>query len=332
MISASRCIAYSLDYINKIRPITFAFVLIAIIFIHVINMIVLGVTDNRQNPNRPPIMTHSKLGQKHTMEYTLGKERLPGAIIIGVPFCGANVLLYYLSAHPDVSASYTDEPKSEVNFFSQNYEEGLEWYRRQMPPSLANQLTIEKSAEYFYYSNVPERIKHMNSSIKLVLVVCDPVRRFIRQYANERDNLANGKRIAAIEQIATVGRSGKIDEDSDKVEVGCFSNYIGPWLKSFTLPQLYIVDGDKLRKDPFPEVKSVEEFLGLSKRFTKDHFAKTKDSYVCVKMDGVDQCRGDAELGKARIKSSIENKLEQFYSKCNKAFTKAVSRKFTWTQ
>ena len=72
----------------------------------------------------------------------------------------------------------------EVHFFDRddNYGKGLDWYRDHMPETSEDQISIEKSPSYFVTPEVPERIHGMNSSIKLLLIVREPVTRVISDY------------------------------------------------------------------------------------------------------------------------------------------------------
>jgi [heparan sulfate]-glucosamine 3-sulfotransferase 5 len=67
----------------------------------------------------------------------------------------------------------------EIHFFDrdENYIKGLEWYASQMPETFPSQIAIEKSPSYFVTPEVPERIYEMNSSIRLLLIVREPVRK-----------------------------------------------------------------------------------------------------------------------------------------------------------
>lgn len=62
------------------------------------------------------------------------------------------------------------------------YDQGFDWYRRQMPFSFEGQVTIEKTPNYFVDWEVPERVYNLNSSIRLVLVVRNPIDRAISDY------------------------------------------------------------------------------------------------------------------------------------------------------
>lgn len=73
-------------------------------------------------------------------------RQLPQAIIIGVRKCGTRALLEMLFLHPQIQKA-----AGEVHFFdrNENYDKGLEWYRKKMPYSFKGQVTIEKSPSYF---------------------------------------------------------------------------------------------------------------------------------------------------------------------------------------
>lgn len=51
-----------------------------------------------------------------------------------------------------------------------------------MPEIADNQISIEKSPSYFVTPEVPERVYGMNSTIKLLLIVREPVTRVISDY------------------------------------------------------------------------------------------------------------------------------------------------------
>ena len=106
-------------------------------------------------------------------------KRLPQCIIIGQQKAGTKALLVFLMIHPDIVT-----PQSEVHFFDNNksYARGLEYYRQQMPTSEPHQITVEKTPRYFRAPYVPERIRQMNESIKLLLIVREPVSRMISEY------------------------------------------------------------------------------------------------------------------------------------------------------
>ena len=83
-------------------------------------------------------------------------RHLPQAIIIGVRKCGTRALLEMMFLHPQIQKA-----AGEVHFFdrAENYEKGLEWYRRKMPYSFKGQVTIEKSPSYFVTPEVSDSFR-----------------------------------------------------------------------------------------------------------------------------------------------------------------------------
>lgn len=114
-------------------------------------------------------------------------RRLPKALIVGVRKCGTRALLEMLYLHPQIQKA-----SGEVHFFDrdENYDKGLDWYRKKMPYSFRGQITIEKSPSYFVTPEVPERVRAMNASIKLMIIVRDPVTRAISDYTQLKSHAA----------------------------------------------------------------------------------------------------------------------------------------------
>ncbi|CAB0036729.1 unnamed protein product [Trichogramma brassicae] len=115
-------------------------------------------------------------------------RQLPQAIIVGVRKCGTRALLEMLFLHPQIQKA-----AGEVHFFDRddNYSKGLEWYRKKMPYSFKGQVTIEKSPSYFVTPEVPERIFAMNASVRLLVIVREPVTRAISDYAQLRSHASS---------------------------------------------------------------------------------------------------------------------------------------------
>ena len=169
------------------------------------------------------------------------RKRLPNAIIIGVKKGGTRALLEILKIHPSIRAS-----SSEVHFFDrdENYEQGLEWYRQQMPTSLPGQITIEKSPSYFITPKVPERVYRMSKSVKLIAIVRDPTRRAISDYTQ---SLGRKPDNPPFEEMA-IKDNGEVDEDWSKIAFGRYAEHLALWLKYFPVSQIHFVSGGIYRK------------------------------------------------------------------------------------
>ncbi|KAM7343707.1 heparan sulfate 3-O sulfotransferase-A isoform 1-T14 [Cochliomyia hominivorax] len=142
-------------------------------------------------------ISHPMVFPSNRVHFPKTSRRLPQALIIGIRKCGTRALLEMLYLHPRIQKA-----GGEVHFFDrdENYMKGLEWYRKKMPHSFRGQITIEKSPSYFVSPEVPERVRAMNASIKLLLIVREPVTRAISDYTQLRSHAATATLPLANEQ------------------------------------------------------------------------------------------------------------------------------------
>lgn len=240
-------------------------------------------------------------------------RRLPQAIIIGSRKSGTRALLKFLELNPAIRAAH-----NEVHFFdkAQNYKQGFEWYRSRMPESKQNEITIEKSPAYFVTRDVPERIKAMNSSIKLILIFRNPVTRLISDFsqlianrieASEEDSEESdysmigeenypSKYLPFINSTKLIWDKAEkefenyvlrpdegIDDQRKAVKVGMYSVYLEKWRAIFPFKQFHFVDGEALISNPAEELQKLEFFLGLKPIIKPSHFIfNSKKGFFCI--------------------------------------------------
>ncbi|ELT93236.1 hypothetical protein CAPTEDRAFT_199141 [Capitella teleta] len=238
---------------------------------------------NHSNTVDLSVFHRDKIRYKHT------KRHIPQCIIIGCRKAGTRALLSFLNLHPQVQIS-----KNEMHFFNDDvsYSYGLEWYRKKMPYSFADQITIEKTPAYFSSYEVPKRVAKMNSTIKLLLIVRDPTDRTISDYLQIHLNKLNrGKPIKTFEESVIDSETGKIDTHYPPLVRSLYYQYMWNWLQSFNLDQFLVLSGEELVKNPLPELKRVESFLNLEPSFTSDmfYFNSTRGFY-CIRNMTYNSC------------------------------------------
>ena len=140
--------------------------------------------------------------------------------------CGTRALLEFLNIHPSVRKA-----SDEVHFFDDDskYSLGLEWYRNQMPYSLSEEVTIEKSPAYFVTESVPQRIYTMNSSTKLIVIVRDPVTRLISDYAQLAANKAKKERRMASFEDSVLLSDGRVNTSYKAIRISLYALFYSRW-------------------------------------------------------------------------------------------------------
>ncbi|XP_071837261.1 heparan sulfate glucosamine 3-O-sulfotransferase 1-like isoform X1 [Apostichopus japonicus] len=265
----------------------------------------------------------------HKLERKELKRRLPQALVIGVRKCGTRALLEMMRMHPDIAAA-----NAEQHFFDENYHHGYEWYRKRMPFSTPEQITIEKTPSYFITEEGPSRVKKMNQSLRLIIIVRDPTIRTISDYSQIKQTMASHGKVAKPFEELVIGSDGEIDVTYKAIQISLYQKHLEAWLNYFPMEQIHIVDGDKLISDPFPEMKAVEKFLKLQDYIKSNNFVyNSTKGFYCIHSEIVTKCLSENK-GRPHpdVNEAVLKKLRDFFTPFNKLFYERVGRHFKWNE
>ncbi|XP_063711298.1 heparan sulfate glucosamine 3-O-sulfotransferase 5-like [Symsagittifera roscoffensis] len=197
------------------------------------------------------------------------KKRYPTVLIIGSQKSGTTSLRQFLKFHPDIVG-----PERELHYFDKtangrNYEK----YLKKMPKSYSNQITIEKTPNYFTVQKSPglvlEYQKFLVVELKLILIVRDPIRRSISHAFHSK---AHGR--TELKNLTTE----ILAEKSKYIYSSLFGQHFERWLKYFRRDQFLVLDGEKFAKEnPTSALKEVENFLGIKHAFKEEDFGFNDD-------------------------------------------------------
>ena len=253
---------------------------------------------------------------------------LPQVIMVGVMKCGTEALSTFLAVHPDIALQMKLQT---VLFFNVHYEKGLEWYRNQMACSSEGQITMEKSPQYFAADVVPGRIHEMNSSIKLIMIMREPISRAVSHYTHVA-SIKPGLYPNTFEKTITEP-NGEIKANHEIIVKSTYSVHLKRWLGYFKLEQIHIVDGDNYKINPADELKKLEKFLGLRNYITPDIFNyNSAKGFFCLNIPGgAEHCM---PAGKGRqhpnVKPDVLDKLQTFFKPFNEELFDLIGQRFDW--
>lgn len=209
-------------------------------------------------------------------------KQLPQVLHIGVPKCGTAALINFLRHHPNIATS-----QCEVSYFSNYFELGNEWYKAQQQCATPGQITVERSTGYFADFKVPKRVWEFNKSMKLLLSVCEPVRRTLSHFTMCKSNGPCKKNITAEEfflENANGNELSSLNTDSKIMHTSNYSCHFESWLKYFPREQFHVIDGDKLTADPYNQLRGIERFLEIENFFTEENFVfNATKGFYCFK-------------------------------------------------
>lgn len=209
----------------------------------------------------------------------VGGGDLPTFLIIGSQRCGTTSLFNYLAAHPDVRPPL----RKEIQFFSLNYERGLDWYRGFLPRVDAPRQTFEASPYYIFDDQAPGRIAQHLPDAKMLLLVRDPVRRAYSHYEHSRA-LGQEKlsfRDALDAEANRLDRGRRLGQRATQrslrqhsyVARGRYADQLEHWGRFVPLERVKVVRSEDLFDRTGQVLDGICRFLGLAE-FTPPTFAR----------------------------------------------------------
>jgi len=291
------------------------------------------MTGDDPHHHQPPKQQQQQQQQQSNESVTVegGQHHLPRLLIIGVRKGGTRALMEMLNLHPRIAMV-----PAEMHFFDKidHYQKGLEWYRSHMPLTTDDQLVVEKSPSYYVTPEVPERVWSMNPSIKLLLIVRDPVTRLLSDFTQiEETRTAHGLPRRRFQDVALL-ESGEVNTQNRALHISLYAKFLSRWLHVFPRRQLHIVDGDRLVKDPGSEIELVERFLELEHRVRRDqfYFNVTKGFY-CLQDAHLHKClTGSKGRRHPQVPMEAISTLRQFFAPHNRKFFAMVGQTFNWPE
>ena len=108
-------------------------------------------------------------------------QKLPNFLCIGAERSGTTWLYEVLKIHPEV---YLYPYIKEINFFSEHYQKGLNWYKQFFNGSRKSSYKAigDISPQYFHEKEAASRIAQDLPNIRLILFLRNPVNRAFSEY------------------------------------------------------------------------------------------------------------------------------------------------------
>lgn len=223
-------------------------------------------------------------------------------------------------------------------FYYTMFENGEEWHLRQMPFSKPSQLTVECSPAYFHNSIAMERITTRYQNAFFFVILRDPVERAVSHFLHNlredpRKVKMNATQMAAKFEKYTLDERGEIYRKWEVIEYGVYSKVLKEWLKIVPKSRMLVLDGSSFSTYPFPELKLLENHLGLPEYFKSDMFVRPEGmQFFCFKSGNRSlSCMG-REKGRKHppIRKVVLDKLAQFYEPYNEELYSIIGRRFKW--
>ena len=247
------------------------------------------------------------------LDWKSHKEQAPDFLIIGAGKCGTTSLYSYLGYHPQILLPNNKE----INFFSKNFTNGLDWYLSQFPSitDSSDFITGEASPSYFFKPHVPERIYEIAPNTKLIVLLRNPVERSISDYYQNRKT---GQVTRTLEEVIMGGmkyfQKTTIDDLSHSGGTLFQSLYflkLQRWMQIFPREQFLILKSEDFFENPAKIMKRVFQFLELPEVINNQYQKFNTGSYP-------------------PLEESIRQELAEFFYPHNKKLEEYLQIQFNW--
>lgn len=225
----------------------------------------------------------AKRGMRRTLvALSPGVLSAPDFLIIGAQKAGTSSLYAWLTQHPDVLPAR----EKELHYFDRRIEsEPIDGYLADFPLEIRMRslrrlrgrevVTGEATPVYLFHPSVPAAVHHHLPSVKLIVLLRDPVERAVSQYWMEFNR---GNETLTLEEAlaAEVERTGsdferiRRGEQPDRffwtgtyVARGHYAEQLERWLDLFPRSQMLILEFENLVADPGSVYRRTLEFLGV---------------------------------------------------------------------
>ncbi len=163
-----------------------------------------------------------------------------------------------LNEHPSIGMS---QPK-ELNFFNNNTERGIDWYRRHFRYDAASQKCGEISPLYMDNLKVAGRIAETFPNVRLLIMLRNPLERAMSHLFHDAHQLLGGVSHATPDNLQKLAR-----EDEKYLRRSLYGRSLQPFFDQFPSEQLGVFYFDSLRHDSAQLKNDLYRFVGVDPDF-----------------------------------------------------------------
>lgn len=227
----------------------------------------------------------------------------PSFLVLGCQKGGTTSLYDLICTHPLIKPAR----EKELQFFSLHHKRGLDWYRRQFNTRWP-QISGEATPYYLFHPLAAQRIAKAYPTIKLIVLLRDPVDRALSQYFHSKrlglEPLELWEALQAepqrLKQAATVIEAGgeeRSHQEHSYVARSRYSEQLARYQALFPAQQILLLNSASLFKNPQGVTRATWKFLGLPPWFLTQTTA-------------LNQGRGEAKQVDPTIRAWLEKQLE----------------------
>ena len=248
-------------------------------------------------------------------------HRSPEFLIVGAQKAGTTSLYNCLKQHPDILPASTKE----IHYFSQHFNEGLDWYLQHFPERGADKISGEASPFYLFHPHSAQRIASELPASKIIILLRNPVERaishFHQQARRHHEKLPmleafrqEPARIDKAWQKLLAGQqvSGMKIQQCSYLKRGEYLEQIQRYEHHFPARQIYLLESSDFFEHPHEALSKIFAFLKVDTQFQPaDLWPRKPGNYASTDPEVLDF-------------------LRQYFASHNEALFKHLGYRFSW--
>jgi len=287
--------------------------------------------------------------------------RPPNVIGAGAKKCGTIAFSTFMKLNPQFRS--TNFVEGHFLYKEKKFAKGLDGYSNALVPVHEHEISYEGTPRYLVESVVPNRVKAINETMKVIVVLCDPIKRLksdfvhttkttephakrIKSYSKIEDYILEYLPKIKNEMINNVDWLTDVyyhDIASSVITNGIYSFYLLHWLKYIPRENFLFLDGEAILKEPYKCMEDAQDFLNINQVLDEDHFYINEETgFYCAYVPGTHKTktkclpkykgrtRNKEEDEYLHISDSTLNLLEEFYKPFNAQLCDIVGQKFSF--
>ncbi len=225
-------------------------------------------------------------------------------------------------------------PAKQTHFFSHEsmYVRGFEWYAQQMPQLSTQYMIIDIGLHYFETPLIAERIAKMGANTKIIIVLCDPVDRTIREYQYKKSIPGNIENHFELKDLIE-NPDGTLNLKYMPVWASIYVRSVRHWHDLFQAKNILFLDGDQLLRNPAPQLNELEIFLGVPKSIKPDNFVydATRRTSCRRRYEAQTECLTKLAQQTLITDSTSRQMLCEFYRILNNQLFAQINKIYVWS-
>jgi Sulfotransferase domain len=268
---------------------------------------------------------------------TSSQRGMPDFLIIGTKKGGTTSLINWLINHPHVARMFPSAQKlKSSHYFDIHYGRGPAWYRSHFPSERARDrqarraggpvIVGEASPYYMFHPAAARRAFETNPSVKIIVLLRDPVSRAYSNYWDRRatstEDLpsfeeaidAEEERLSRVDYQRLLHDPNYYSADHDNhsyLARGRYLEHLSSWLGTYPRDQMLILKAEAMFGEPARTFESVQRFLRIPEV-------------------GVIPLEKYNERPRPPMNSSTRARLVDYYRPHNTALYEALGCDFAW--